>query len=51
MWIELAAEVKAVKEREDELMLEALGMKKTTKKQTTDFGKRLQQFEISFWES
>lgn len=44
---ELAKEIKAVKEREEELMLEALGMKKAKKKQTTDFGKRLQQYEVA----
>lgn len=44
---ELAEEIKAVKQREEELMLEALGIKKaTSKKQTTDFGKKLQKYEV-----
>ena len=43
-FLELRNEIKAVKEKEEELMLEALGMKKSTKRQTTDFGKKLQKW-------
>jgi len=42
----LEDEIKAVKEKEEELMLEALGMKKPTKKQPKSFGSRLQKHEM-----
>ena len=46
-FVELKDEVKAVKQREEELMLEALGIKKVTKRETTDFGKKLQKCDAS----
>eukprot|EP00210_Caulerpa_lentillifera_P000830 g803.t1 len=43
----LAEEIKAVKQKEEELMLEALGIKKASnKKQTADFGNKLQKYEV-----